>query len=315
LKKLPALKQTVKKMHLTASKVYLAQTRFLFHCHIKVKIPQEYGETILNECFDILESIDRNYNSYSLDSYFDRINTGSGSWVTVDENCYKMTEELLFISECTNGAYDITCVPLLKLWGFNKKGSTTVPSENEVAETLKKVDYRSILLQKDQIFIAKDQQLITGSFLKSFAVDKLVEFLRSKGVEEAIINAGGSTIFGLNTNTSMNWKVNIPNPLQSKEKINQILINNKCFCLSAKIHNQLVIKGKSYGHILNSATGYPATTLQTGVTSDNAFVADAVSTALFAVEENQLKETVEKLKTRYSFTYYRIEENGRKTSS
>lgn len=300
------------KMLQTVSKTYLAQTLFLFHCNIKIKVPVEFGELFLDECFEILEQIDLKYNSYQSGSYFQKINKNAGSWTEVDENCIEILKTLRFISECTNGAYDISCAPLLHLWGFYRKENLTIPTQNEINETLERVDFRAIEFEENKVRIPKDFKLITGSFIKSFAVDELVKFLKEKGVTDAIINAGGSTIFGLNDETHSTWKINLPN-MNEGEK--QISISNECFCLSAISNNHIIINEKKYGHILNAVTGYPANSLQVGVWSKNAFVADVVSTALFVVDKNDLEETVERLKTKFEFDYFRIEQNGEKTTS
>lgn len=297
------------KMPQTASKTYLAQTGFLFHCHIKIKVPQEYGELLLDECFDLLEQMDRTYNSYQPGSYFHRINQNAGSWTDVDNACSDMLENIRFISECTKGAYDITCMPLLHLWGFYREENHHIPEKEEIAEVLKKVDYRSIELQKNSVRISEGQELITGSFIKAFAVDSMVKFLKEKGISDAVINAGGSTIVGLNDETHPHWKVNIPNAFAPDEKPQQINISNQCFSLSARSNNRIIIDGKPYGHILNSVSGYPASTVQVGVWSDEAFLGDVISTALFAVEKKELEETVRQLKKRFQFDYFRIEEN------
>lgn len=99
-------------------KQYIAQTHFLFHCHIKIKIPIEYGEEILDECFATYKAIDLKYNSYQKGSYFDQINKNAGQWVNVDEESIKMLKVILQVCELSNGTYDITCMPLLRLWGF-----------------------------------------------------------------------------------------------------------------------------------------------------------------------------------------------------
>ncbi len=39
--------------------LYKVQTRFLFHANIKIKIPSEYDEEVLDVLFGILEEVDR----------------------------------------------------------------------------------------------------------------------------------------------------------------------------------------------------------------------------------------------------------------
>ncbi len=284
----------------TVCKTYLTKTQFLFHCNIKIKIPESFGEFLMDESFDLLHQIDLKYNSYQIGSYFHQINQHAGNWIEVDDFCIEMIQQLKKVSECTNGAYDITCMPLLQLWGFYKNKNHRIPTASDIQESLSKIDYRKIEIEGNKVRIEVNQQLITGSFIKSFAVDQLIDFLKNKGVTDAIINAGGSTIFGLNDETHETWKINLPNE-------DQITINNQCFSLSARIHNRILIDGKEYGHILNSKTGFPTETVQVGVWCKNAFLADVLSTAIFSLEKTELNETIKQLKTIFEFEYYRIE--------
>lgn len=287
--------------------MYIAKTNYLFHCNIKIKIPEKFGEVLLDESFDFLRSIDLKYNSYQQDSFFSRINENAGKWVNIDDDCVYMIKHLLTISECTNGAYDISCMPLLKLWGFYRTNNQDIPSEQEIDNTLQKVNYRNIQLDENRVRISEQQEIITGSFIKSFAVDKVIHFLKSKGVSDAIINAGGSTIYGINNNIHESWKINIPNTNPMETTSHQITIRNQCFCLSAQANNNITIQGKRYGHILNSATGHPSPTLQVGVWCDSAFLCDALSTAIYSVEKSQIEETISKLQSKFDFRYYRID--------
>ncbi|MDL1912942.1 MAG: FAD:protein FMN transferase [Bergeyella sp.] len=298
-----------------ACKSYLAKTQFLFHCHFKIKIPCQYGEILLDECFDLLDTIDCNYNSYRQGSYFHRINQNAGQWVPIDEDCFFILRKTLLVSECTGGAYNIGCTPLLRLWGFYRTDHRHIPSDNDIKKLLAKIDYRSIELEGERVRISADQELITGSFIKSFAVDRLVDFLKSKGVSDAVINAGGSTIFGINDSKHKSWKVNIPGLDHLNIASHQTVIRNQCFSLSARSNQPILVRGREYGHILDSSTGYPASTLQVGVWSDKAFLGDVLSTAIFCVGQNKLENTLERLRSEFRFDYYRIEENGTKTTN
>ena len=296
-------------------KQYIAQTHFLFNCHIKIKIPIEYKEEILDECFAIYEAIDLKYNSYQIGSYFDQINIKTGQWVEVDEECIKMLKVILQVCELSNGAYDITCMPLLRLWGFYDSNKKTAPTLSEIKDCLQLVNYQNVIIKDTCVMIGEGQEIITGSFIKAFATDEVKKYLISKGIKDAIINAGGSTILALNDDCHKNWTINIPNPFSTENDNRSIPIGNKCFSLSGRKNNNITLDGKSYGHILNSVSGFPSSTLQVGVLSDSAFVGDVISTALFTLEENEIDSFLEKLETNFEVSVFRIEENNKKYST
>ena len=63
--------------------MYKVRTEYLFHSHIKVKIPDSYDDKIFDKIFKIMEQVDKKYNSYSEFSYFDLINKNAGKYESV----------------------------------------------------------------------------------------------------------------------------------------------------------------------------------------------------------------------------------------
>ena len=109
---------------------YKVQTRFLFHTNIKIKIPDSFENKVFDELFEILEDVNKNYNSYSKNSYIDKINKNNGKFVQVNEETVNLLEKVVHFSEIMNGEYDITIMPLIKLWGFYKENSENISIED-----------------------------------------------------------------------------------------------------------------------------------------------------------------------------------------
>ena len=103
------------------SKLYKVQTRFLFHSDIKLKIPVEFDDIVFDDLYSILEEVNEKYNSYSKNSYISKINKNSGRFVEVNDETIEILEKIIYYSDKLNGEYDITIMPLIKLWGFYKK--------------------------------------------------------------------------------------------------------------------------------------------------------------------------------------------------
>lgn len=293
----------------TANKQYITQTRTVFYANIKIKIPAAFSENLLDQSFDLLEKIDLLYNSYQPYPYFSQINKNAGNWVEVDSTTIEILQKIIAVSTLTNGAYDITAKPLLNLWGFYTK-EKKIPSQQEINNFLSIVDYKRISIKNQKVKIEKGQEIITGSFIKAYAIGVLADFLKASGVNDAIINAGGSTILCRNDKNHLNWNINLPNPFDENQKFEQLSISNSCFSLSAKSHNYIEIDGKKLGHIFNCKTGFPSNAIQVGVVCKDAFLSDVLSTALFSVEENDFDIVLKELQAHFDFQAYRIHENG-----
>lgn len=299
----------------TATKLYISQSHRIFHCNCKIKIPYGCDEELLDQAFEILREVDQKYNSYQPDSYFSRINQNAGNWVETDETTAKMIEVLKLVSEVTNGAFDISSMPLMRLWGFYDNIKTEIPADKEIFEVLQHVDFKQIETNGINVKIAKGMELITGSFIKAFAVDQVTEFLIQNQINDAIINAGGSTIKAINPENNPHWSVNIPDPFQTEQFLQTIQISNECFSLSGKLNNHLVINHRKYSHILNAKTGFPSHAAQVGVLSKDAFTGDILSTALSSLPFEEVEKVAEQLQNHFAFSYYRIEDSGEKTES
>src|SRR5207245_2804712 len=100
-------------------------------------------------------------------------------------------------SRRSEGAFDISVGPLMKVWGFYK-GTGHLPREGEVRGALEKVGYRNILLDaasRTVRFVRAGVELDPGGIGKGYAVDRMVETLRKDGVASALVSASGSSIY------------------------------------------------------------------------------------------------------------------------
>lgn len=295
-------------------RLYKAQTRFLFHAHIKIKISAFYEDSIFDELFAVMEDVDKKYNSYQPDSYIDRINKNAGSFVEVDDETVQILRQVTDLSEYFGGAYDITIMPLIRLWGFYKDEQKKVPSIEEIAEVQKLVDYKKIVIENNRVKINEGQEIITGSFIKAYAVDKLIRKMQEIGISDAIINAGGSTIRAINDETHSSWQVIVRDP-DNDEQLFRLNINNQCYSTSSQSKTFISINDKQYGHILNPLTGFPSSNKQIGIISDSCMVGDIVSTGLFNETPIGFSEKIEELSRDYKIEGFMIDEKGKITYS
>lgn len=294
----------------TATKEYITQTRFLFYCHCKIKIPLSYGEALINACFSLMEQIDKKYNSHQKGSFFDQINGAAGRWTDVDETTVGLIDQAKRISVATHGAFDITAMPLVRAWGFYGQELSTKPDATVLSPVLEDVDSARIKIHGNAVSIAPGQELFTGSFIKSYAVDCAIDFLKQQGVTDAIINAGGSSIKCISEQATSDWKINIPDPLVPDSYLFQLPLTQQCFSLSGSWNNYIEINHTKHSHIIHAKTGFPAETIQTGVIAEDAVLADMLSTAIHVVEEDDLKYSVDELSKQFDFAFYRIEKDG-----
>ncbi len=312
-------------------KEYKVQTRFLFHTNIKIKIPDSFENKVFDELFEILEDVNKNYNSYSKNSYIDKINKNNGKFVQVNEETVNLLEKVVHFSEIMNGEYDITIMPLIKLWGFYKENSDKIPENLETKKIKKLVDYKKIIIDKKnlKVKIDKNQEIITGSFIKAYAIDKAIQKMKELKIDDAIINAGGSSIAAIN-----GWGIIVENPEPEKKLLKnddgkilkitkekyegndeyndlfEIEIKDLTYSTSNQVNTFLEIDGEKYGHIISPKTGFPAKNKQIGIITENAFFGDMISTGLYNQTPKNFHEIIKKLSKEIKIEGYLIDENG-----
>lgn len=130
--------------------MYKVQVRFLFHSDIKIKIPEIYDDSVFDDLFGILEEVNKRYNSYSENSYIDKINKNSGHFVKVDIETVEILRKVIHLSKIIGGEYDITIMPLIRLWGFYKQ-NPVLPYFEKIKKVKRLVDYKKLLLTKREI--------------------------------------------------------------------------------------------------------------------------------------------------------------------
>lgn len=295
--------------------LYKAQTRFLFHAHVKIKISAYNDEQLFDELFGVLEEVDRKYNSYRIGSYIDQINKNAGTFVEVDEDTMTILHTAIRFSELFDGEYDITIMPLIRLWGFYRSEGLRIPTRAEIERVKQDVNYRRIELKGNRVRIGKGQEIITGSFIKAYAVDRLKEKMIGLGIKDAIVNAGGSTILGINNETHPSWQVAVRDS-ENDTFLFQLNIGNACYSTSSQSKTFLEIDNQRYGHIISPTTGMPSLNRHVGLISNNCMVGDILSTGLYNLTADHFLNKIAHLKAFYpELEGFLIDEKGKITYS
>ena len=289
--------------------LYKAQTRFLFHAHVKLKLPLFCADSCFDHLFSLMEEVDRCYNSYRAGSYVDQINRHAGCFVEVDDVTVSLLRRVMRWSDFFHGAFDITIMPLIRLWGFYKEEVCHIPDSDAVEATKRRIDYRRIEIDGNRVRIGQGQEIITGSFLKAYAVDRLMAELGEMGIEDAVINAGGSTICAVNDELHPAWTVNVREPA-GNGLLYKLRLSNKCYTTSSQRETYVTIDGRKYGHILNPLTGFPSANRMVGIVTDNCMDGDILSTGLFLLGLEAFIPTMARLQEQMAIEGFLMDGDG-----
>lgn len=261
------------------------ETKFLFQTEVFIEAYGENSDKAVKKTLDKMSAIDQAANSYSDDSEITRLNKAAGMEpVTLSEDLFDLLEYSLTIAELTDSAFDPTVGPLVGLWQ-TAKSEQTPPSDEQIQETLQLVNYKNVIMNSNNMtaFLSQPGMSIDlGAITKGFAVEKGMAILREHGIRTAMIRAGGN-VYTIGTKPDGNkWQIGIRDPLHPQHTLGYLEPENQVVDTSGNYEQLFTVNDKTYGHIIDPHTGYPADAAAgCTVLTNKPSLADALSTAAF----------------------------------
>ncbi len=252
-----------------------------------------------------------------IESLFDANLTGSDinllNMPVTEQTVSDETAEILNISksasETTDGAFDITVMPVLKLWGFND-GRYGVAADDDIKAFLPFVNYKDVSVNGNTVTKSVNTQVSLGGIAKGYLGDELLKIAKSHGAV-ALLSLGGNIVLCGNKANSEKWKVGIQNPEDTESLACSFECDGgKSVVTSGAYERYFEYGGKEYHHIIDPKTGYPAESDLTSVTviGENGALCDAYSTALFVMGK---EKSVEFAKEHNEFEFVFISKDGK----
>ncbi|MDT8317950.1 MAG: FAD:protein FMN transferase [bacterium] len=227
-----------------------------------------------------------------------RINRSPGLPVPVSPETYKLIEDSLDFSKISNGAFDVTLGRIIELWDF--EGETpTLPKAVDIEAALKGVGAESVLLDREALTVTplNAVRLDLGAIAKGYIIDEAGKVLLANNIDNFIINAGGDMVIK-GKRGSKPWKVGLQHPRDAGKVMAHIEIMDARIAVvtSGDYERYFMEDSKRYHHILDPATGYPASGLMSvTIKALDAKVADALSTAVFVMGAKKGLALIEQL--------------------
>ena len=231
--------------------------------------------------------IEKLISSWDKNSETALVNKNAGiSPVKVSNELYELIERSIKISKLTDGAFDISYASMDKVWQFNGT-MTQMPNAKQIKQSVAKVGYRNIILNKEEstVYLKQEGMKIGfGAIGKGYAADKAKVLLVKKGVVSGIINASGDmNTWGKQPNGE-EWKVAITNPMNKNKAFALLPITNGAVVTSGNYEKFVMLNGKRYTHIIDPRTGYPSSgIISVTVFAPKAELADALATSVFVM--------------------------------
>jgi thiamine biosynthesis lipoprotein len=255
---------------------------------------------IVGEALDEIDRVDRLMSHYRRDSPLSRLNREAANGpVEVEPELLDFLAECLRWSRESDGAFDVTVGPLMKAWGFFRDEGR-VPADDELARALDVVGYRHVVLDRRAGTVRFDRpgvELDLGGIGKGYAVDRAVELLRRKGISSALVNLGGSSVYGLGGPPGRDaWEVGIADPTAPGKTARTVRLRDRALSVSGGYERFFEKGGVTYSHIMDPRTGRPVQgVLSVAVLTGSATAGDALDDVLFVLGPEEGRPHVERV--------------------
>jgi thiamine biosynthesis lipoprotein len=207
--------------------------------------------------------------------------------VTVSPEVFKLISRCLQYSRRSQGAFDITVGPLMKAWGFFK-GTGRLPSRDEISAAMSKVGYRHLCLDQARCTVRFDMEGVEinpGGIGKGYAVDRMVEIIRRRGFDSALVMASSSRIYGLGSppDEPQGWRIDIRNPKRPRQhSATEVFLKDMSLSTSGGYAQTFRAGGRNFSHIMDPRTGHSAQgMLMVSVTAPRAIDSEAWTKPFF----------------------------------
>lgn len=224
---------------------------------------QDRMEQAASAAFDEVSRLDRLLSTYRPTSIWSEINRlAAHRPVPLSPEVFHLISQCLQYHQDSQGTFDITVGPLLKTWGFFK-GPAQLPSLQDVTAALSKTGSSHIRLDpagRTIRFNLEGLEINPGGIGKGYAVDRMVDVLRQRGILIALVAGSDSSIYGMGAppGEPRGWRVNIKDPRTPRLTAAEVYLKDMSLSTSGTAEKFFRAEGRTYAHIMDPRTGYPA---------------------------------------------------------
>lgn len=234
-----------------------------------------------------LRRVNDQMSTYLKSSEISRFNaSASTDWFPVSAETAEVVDFAQTVSKKTDGAFDVTVGPLVNAWSFGPEPrDRTVPEADELERLRGYVGYEKLSVRIEPPALRKSipqLQVDLSAIAKGHGVDRVVELLNRRSVEDVFVEIGGE-VRTTGDKDGEPWKVGIQRPGATRQTvmIAHPLVG-RAMATSGDYRNYFEAGGKRYSHTLDPRTGRPIqhSLASVSVVSESCMSADAWATAI-----------------------------------
>ena len=248
-----------------------------------------------------LARMDSSLSIFNKSSIISRINRNDD--VHTDSLFEIMFKTAVEVTKMSEGGFDITCGPLVNIWGFGPDGLSYRPSQREIDSILQFIGFQYVELDEEDHRIAKMDtriQMDASAIAKGYGCDIVAQLLANAGCENYLVDIGGEVVCKGHSDKGEKWRLGITKPIDDPtgevQEIEDIIeTNDICIASSGNYRRFYYDGGERRSHTVDPRTGYPVNhnVLSATVVASSGIMADALATACMVIGEEKALEMIE----------------------
>lgn len=242
------------------------------------------ADAIAKHCFRIVDSINQIFSDYSNVSEVGKLNAQTNYRnVKVSEELFQMLVQSKEAWLKSDKIFDVTIGSLSQLWRTAQR-ENKFPTKKEIKRARHSAGFENLLIDSAARTISLKKpgiKLDFGGVVPGYAAQRVIDYLRSKNITQALADASGDIVAGDAPPGTNGWRIAINLPESENELWDKKLgLKNSAVSTSGDVYRYTTHHGKKYSHIIDPRTGY-GVTWQRNVTviTKNGAAADWLATA------------------------------------
>ena len=247
-------------------------------------------ETAANEsaqaAFARIEELNRILSDYNPDSEVMQLcrTAGTGKAVSVSPELFEVLAKSIQISQATDGAFDVTIAPVVKLWRIARR-QRKPPPEAQLTAARQLVGWKEIHLDSKArtVELRKTGMLLDfGGIAKGYIADQARAVLIARGIRQCLVAVAGDISAGDPPPGRDGWRIGIaPLDKPDGDPSRYVRLANCSISTSGDAFQFVEIEGIRYSHIVDPATGLGLTRRSSvTVVAPHGIDADGLATAV-----------------------------------
>jgi thiamine biosynthesis lipoprotein len=267
----------------------VSQDVFAMDTYMTVTAFGSHAEEAVDQAVAEINRLDTLLSTGSADSEVSKINQGLET--NLSEDTTYLLSRSLELYDSTDHVFNIAVYPLMEAWGFTS-GNYRVPDQSTLDDLLTYTDVSKINFnQKDASvdFDMEGMKIDLGGIAKGYTSTKIMDIYKNCGVTSGLVNLGGNVqVLGTKTDGSA-WRIGIQDPQNSESYLGALSVADKAVITSGGYERYFEQDGKTYHHIIDPTTGYPAENglISVTIVSADGTLADGLSASLFIMGKDK----------------------------